>query len=304
MMEHTLRRAVTQAMMAATLGWGVLTDVHAAPYAVTLAMPRDTAAAGAPDTVATYEHPHRVRLWGWGLAVLGVGMATYGILPRRDGDSCELMGGFSCDESHKGQQKWLFFGGAALGSIGAAMVWSAQRDLDRRAVSLHGQAAAPDDRPAAGGTGDRKNPWIGMGLGLAGAAAGTALFWNDPGPAAMLVGIAAPSLGQLYAGTIPATAVSLAVRGGAGVLRTKGVLDRKFGNGDSEHTLAKLVYVTGVTISLFDIWKALHPAGEAATRRAGVPAPAGPVSSFSMAPALFPVGERRLVPGLAVTATF
>jgi hypothetical protein len=292
-MLKTSKTWVCFRILAALVSLGLIMDAQASQSYLDPEMP---AAPVVQDSVLKPFNPYPARIIGWSLVTVGLGMAAYGLAPRDDGESCELIMGFSCDKARRRSQLWFFFGGAAVGSAGALTVWVAEREVERRAA-LQANVAGAGAQTAVG---QAKNPWIGMGLGLAGAAVGTGLIWNDPGVAATLVAVLAPSLGQLYAGTIPATVISLGVRGTAGYLIGKGALDDKFGDGETTAGLAKTIFMTGVAISLFDVWGTLQASGQNA-RSADQPLWGGHFASVTLAPALVALDTKRLAPGAALT---
>jgi hypothetical protein len=239
-------------------------------------------------------NPAPMRILGWGLATTGLVMAVAGTGLVGENDGCSLIQGFNCDEDRQHRQFWLLGGGALIGSLGAVLIWTAEVSQAQRSERAEGDTLSAGSPPVVT---PPKNMWVGMGLGLAGSAVGTALFWNEPSVATGMLGILAPSLGQAYAGTTFGTAASLAVRGLGGFMLAKNYMDCKYGEHcDSDYTAGRTLFMTGVAISLLDTWTTIRRSDRQARKESA--------STFSFAPALFPVGHGRLAPGLAFNTMF
>lgn len=255
----------------------------ALPLLVQLALTSPRAETPA-DAAAKPYNPLPAKVAGWSLLAVGLGMAAYGAFPLDDG-GCGLLE-IGCDDDSRQRQWMLMGGGALIGSFGALLVWGAEKEA--------GQATprAVVDQPSEGSS--PKNPWIGMGLGVAGAAVGTYLMWNDPSVPQGLIGVVTPAAGQLYAGTIPGIAGGLLLRAGGGLLTARNTLDCRDGEScDKNNVLGRGLYLLGVAVSLSDTW--------ATIQRSGRPRPEA-TSKVSLSPTLLPLGNGRLAPGLAYTA--
>lgn len=236
------------------------------------------------DAAAKPYTPVPAKIAGWSLLTVGLGMAAYGAFPLDEG-GCGLLE-IGCDGDSR-QRPWMLMGGGALiGSFGAVLVWGAEKEAGRA------PRAVVDPPPEASST--PKNPWIGMGFGVAGALVGTALMWNDPSLPQGMLGVVAPAAGQLYAGTIPGIAGGLLLRTGGGLLTARNTLDCRNGEScDENNVLGRGLYLIGVAVSLSDTWAAIQRSGSPRSEAN---------SKASLSPTLLPLGNGRLAPGLAYTA--
>jgi TM2 domain-containing membrane protein YozV len=113
-----------------------------------------------------------------------------------------------------------------------------------------------------------------------------------------------PSAGQFYAGSVGAGLVATGLRVAGGGLMLVGLIqaigcswgDGPCNAGEAEALVGLLVFGGGTLYSLIDTKFAVDRANEKARKTSGIKA--------SFAPALYPTREGRLIPGLAMSASF